>query len=186
MNVRRRRSLRSAGPINNEEATIGSNGNNDNDTAGDNDAARIYPPPPPPLPPPPSSIMRGTTVTTATGIDPPTPPLLPPTNIVSPPPKPRTSTKDVFKNELINACKSSRKPYFKLETKQKNNNKRSDLIMLLSRHLDIAEVRTNGMDCIVNNKQLCKDVLAHIDQLKIYLQQISKVNLSIFDYSDSF
>ena len=58
--------------------------------------------------------------------------------------------------------------------------------MLLSWHLDVEDVRTKGMDCVINNKQLCKDVLAHIDQLKIYLQQISKVNLSTLDYSDSF
>ena len=111
----------------------------------------------------------------------------PPPNICPPPPKEKTkSTNNVFKNELTNACKSSRKPYFKLETKQKNKNKRSDLIMLLSRHLDVEGVRTKGMDCVINNKQFCKDVLAHIDQLKIYLQQISKVNLSTLDYSDSF
>ena len=113
-----------------------------------------------------------TIVDLADGIGPP----LPPTNIVSPPPKEkRKSTKDVFINGLKNACKSSRKPYFKLETKQKNKNKRSDLIMLLSWHLDVEDVRTKGMDCIINNKQLCKDVSAHIDQLKFTYNKYQKL-----------
>ena len=70
--------------------------------------------------------------------------------------------------------------------KQQLTNKRNDLIMLLSRHIDKDEFIKYKMDYIKNNEQLCKDVLVHIDQIKMYLQRITAVKLNTLDYSDSF